>query len=237
LNSKSIEERPKPAPMKRITLRLTDKRREYGEVCTYFFEPQEPLAYSAGQYVHVVLDLKDPEAKRVRELSFASAPHEPQIMFSVDGRSQSPFQQGLQALETGDTVQLFKTNQHMRWPVIEDAVVFIAGGIGITPFRSFCLDKVRSGVHMHTELIHVAGGPFLFADELRACVDRHVTTAREGFAEELAAAVERSPHARYYIAGSPGFVESVAAMLGEAGIQKIETDEFKGYIEDWQEQA
>jgi ferredoxin-NADP reductase len=232
--SLEITEQTRPSGPKRVSLKLTDRRHEYGEVYTYSFVAAEPLPYCAGQYVHVVLELPDPDAKRVRELSFCSAPHETQIMFAIDGHSGSPYQRAFQALQPGDSVQLFKSKQHMLWPVIENCVVFIAGGIGITPFRSMCLDKQHSQVRMRVEIIHAASGPKLFRTELEPIADAYHATDRSGLAGEVTAVIARQPEARYYIAGSPGFVEGVNTMLLEGGIspKKIHLDEFKGYVEE-----
>jgi hypothetical protein len=38
------------------------------------------------------------------------------------------------------------------------------------------------------------------------------------------------PRAHYYIAGSPDFVHTVSDELKGKGIQKIESDEFKGLL-------
>ncbi|MEZ5339672.1 MAG: hypothetical protein R3F46_15600 [bacterium] len=220
---------------KRVRLVLSAREHHYGDVHSYHFRADEPLPYNAGQYVHVALELADPDAKRVRELSFSSAPHEEHVSFTIDGRSRSPFQLHMLAMQPGDSLQLFKSKMHMLWPVIEECVVFIAGGVGVTPFRSMALDKQHSGVRMRMELIHAAGSEHLFAGVLQPLMDEYIATDRAGLAGEISTCIERNPDARYYIAGSPGFVEGVMQQLEAGGIspKKIETDEFKGYEENW----
>ena len=50
-------------------------------------------------------------------------------------------------------------------------------------------------------------------------------------AETLEKVITEHPHAHYYIAGSPAFVNSVNTILQEKGIASIESDEFKGLKE------
>ncbi|MEK6984616.1 MAG: FAD-dependent oxidoreductase [Nanoarchaeota archaeon] len=90
--------------------------------------------FKPGQYMIVELDVDDPENGNTRPLSIASSPTEDFLLFSTR-ISQSLFHQKFNSLKIGDKV---KTKGPMGIFVLkEDAkeIVFLGGGIGITPFR------------------------------------------------------------------------------------------------------
>lgn len=244
------EEKPKYVEQK---ISFVERHHEYGEVYTYVFKPKEPVFYTAGQYCHMRVSGMPEGVRAVREYSFATAPHEPYIEFGIDFRSKSDYQKRLQTLQVGDTVGLFKIKNHMTWPprfpssysalgnpsgVVrelppsEKESVMIAGGVGITPFRSMLRDKTYKKMPLYTSVIHVSSGGYLYADEIALCADEYIQTKRERLSESIALVSDTHPSAHYYVAGSPAFVETTLALLSEKGIS-AESDSFKGLQEIW----
>ncbi|CAN5747423.1 FAD-dependent oxidoreductase [soil metagenome] len=209
-------------------LTFVEARHEYADVYTYIFKPANPVPFTAGEYGHVRLSNLPEGAKTVHELSFASAPHEAEIWFGVDGKSKSEYQKGLQALTPGDEIKLFKIKSHMTWPAPTPDVVMIAGGVGITPFRSMVLDAVHKKMPVTTTVVHVARGSFLYADEMLSHANTYLPIARESLADTLKNVCATHSEAHYYLAGSADFVMHVVGILSEGGIENIESDEFKG---------
>lgn len=212
------------------TLTFIERRHEHGDVYTYVFSPVEPVAYSAGQYGHIRVSGMPEGVRAVREYSFASAPHDAQIEFGIDCRSGSDYQKCLQALKLGDTVQLFKIKNHMTWPPAASETVMIAGGVGITPFRSMLRDKAQKKIPLYTSVIHVSGSGYVYADEIAMIADEYIQTKRERLSESIGLVADTHPAAHYYVAGSPLFVERAMELLSEKGIS-AESDSFKG-LED-----
>lgn len=218
------------ATMPEEKLTLLERRHEYGDVYTYLFKPAQPIPYRAGQYAHVRLFGMPPEERAVREFSFASAPHDTEISFGVDSRSGSAYQRRLHAMKAGETAGIFKIKSHMTWPppVVSD-VVMIAGGIGVTPFRSMLRDLAYKRVSLTSTFIQVGRGPY--QDELSALVAEYRAIQRDELPSTLAQTIQEHHDAHYYLAGSPGFVQTVAAALSASGITRVESDEFKGLAE------
>lgn len=215
-------------PEERLT--LIERRSEYPGADTYVFKSHNPIPYEAGQYAHVRLFGMPPEEKAVREFSFASAPHEKSIWFGV-AASESPYQKKLRSLEVGDEVGIFKIKRHMLWPPVETDVVMIAGGIGITPFRSFLADRAEKKIPIRASVIHAGNGGFLYEKDISKLADEYLKTGRERFPGVLSETAHRQADGAYYVAGSPGFVDSVVRMLRQEGVTRIESDTFKGLAE------
>jgi ferredoxin-NADP reductase len=214
------------------TVSLTLRRHEYGEVYTYVFSSTEPVPFSAGQYVHMRLLSLPEDVRRVREFSFASAPHEASILFGIDARSGSPYQEALKALSIGDSVELFKIKGHMTWPPTTREVVMIGGGIGVTPFRSMLQDAEHKSLSIESTLLHVSRDSYLYEAELGELAHTYTQIGRMELIENLRALSEEKPAAQYYVAGSPQFVTTVMEELGGMGITNIESDPFKGLEEE-----
>lgn len=207
---------------------LIERRHSHADVDTYIFRPSSPITFEAGQYGHLRLTGMPPEERSVREFSFASAPGDEEIWFGIDSRSASPYQQALRSLKPGDTAELFKIKGHMQWPPQTPEVVMIAGGVGVTPFRSELRDLIHKSLPIQATLVHVDRGEHLYAEEFKGMPIEYIPIRREEFQVRVTACIREHPLATYFIAGSPGFVRETLMMLSKAGIRRVEGDEFKG---------
>lgn len=213
-------------------LTLLERRHAHSSIDTYIFKSENPIIFEAGEYAHLRISGLPADKKSVREFSFASAPHDSEIWFGIDSRSNSPYQQALQRLQPGDTVSLFKIKGHMHWPptAVSD-VVMIAGGVGVTPFRSQLRDFVERSIPISPTLIQVASGDFLYGEEFREMPIDYAPIRRGELSDRILRVGQEHPQAMYYIAGSSLFVHTVTEMLSALGIHRVESDEFKGLLE------
>ena len=108
-------------------------------IYTYFFRPERPLRYVAGQFVEITIPHDNPDERGVRHwFTLSSAPgHELVTITTRHSEPSSTFKLALLALAAGDEVQ---TSEPMGDFVLPkdptQPLVFIAGGIGITPYHS-----------------------------------------------------------------------------------------------------
>lgn len=202
---------------------------EHGSVYTYAFRPDVRFTYTAGQYAHLRVAGLPEGVRAVREYSFASAPHEEEILFGIDSRSGSEYQKKLEALTEGDEVTLFKIKGHLVWPSHDTELVMIAGGVGITPFRSILADKTHKQLQIKTTLIHASHDEYLYSVFITRTADQYIPVRRSDLLTAVEGVCLQKPQARYLIAGSLSFVASVRDKLQSNGIDKIEVDEFKGF--------
>jgi ferredoxin-NADP reductase len=214
---------------------LVEKRHEHGDIHTFVFSSETPIPFRAGQYVHMRLPNVPPPEKAVREFSFASAPSDPEIQFTVNTRSGSPYQEALRTLPIGGKAALFKIKGHMTIPEDPDThLVLIGSGVGVAPFRSILRDILTRNRHPQATLIQVDRGDFLYQNEFSALPIEYRPIVREEIAGALERAVRDHSSAVYCIAGSPAFVEETMGRLTAVGLSldQIQTDIFKGLHED-----
>jgi len=232
--------------MYEVTLRRRETVAE-GTLAFYFDKPAG-FSHDAGQ--NVMLSLIEPppmdESGPSRPFTLASAPHEPELMIATRMRD-STFKRHLGAMPLGKRLEMDGPGGLMV--LHEDAsrpAVFLAGGIGITPFLSMARDAAKRNLPHRIVLFYSNRRPqdAAFRAELeRLQSDRFrlVTTMtdapdwrgeRRRISRELLA--EHLPDLRlpvYYFAGPPGMTMAVQGMLGELGVAEddMRSEEFYGY--------
>merc|ERR1719253_368019 len=149
----------------------------------------------------------------------------------MDLSSKTPYKQRFAAAKPGDTTTVFKIKgEFVIDPAEQQDVVFVGGGIGITPMRTLIKDIVARELQVSCSLIHVAKSAHLYQAEL----EKHTNipqfrTNHMGAADALASLVKQKPEAWYYLCGSQRFVDGMVESLQEMGIspEKIRTENFK----------
>ena len=202
------------------------------------------FTFKAGQSVSLALidPPAEPNSAR-RTFSLASAPFEDELVVATRMREGSAFKRALQALPIGAPVRL--TGPLGAMTLHEDsarAAVLIAGGIGITPFRSLVLQAEHDGL-AHPLLLAYSNrqrGHAAFIGELEGLQRRNARfrllarmTDAEGFIDEAALAqfTRGAPAPVYYLAGPPAMVQAMKAILARmgAGAADVRSEEFYGY--------
>ncbi|WFU10326.1 FAD-dependent oxidoreductase [Rhizobium sp. CB3090] len=212
-----------------MKITFTKKVHEYDDVYSFFFDAAD-VSYKAGQYTHLRVGARFDFLGSIREMSFASAPGDSELMFSMHVGSNSKFKEKMSALQPGDTIGLFGTGAHVELPERgTGSLVFIAGGVGMTPFRSMILAAHKTGNHQMT-LIQVQRGDFLYRKELEPLVSDYTAVRPEAFADTVKNVAEgRNDSAIFYVCGSKRLIASVVKTLNRAGIEKdrIQIESYK----------
>ena len=202
------------------------------------------FAFKGGQAVSLALvhPPAEPNSAR-RTFSLASAPFEDELVVATRMREGSAFKRALKVLPLGTPVRL--TGPLGAMTLHEDrarAAVLVAGGIGITPFRSLLLQAEHEGL-AHPLLLAYSNrqrGHAAFLAELEALQRRNARfrllarmTDAEGFVDEAALAqfTRGAPAPIYYLAGPPAMVQAMKAILARmgAGAADVRSEEFYGY--------
>lgn len=202
------------------------------------------FAFKPGQAVTLLLTDPPPEPNsRQRIFSLVSAPFEAELAVATRMREGSAFKRTLKSLPPGAKLELKGPRGVMT--LHEDrarAAVFIAGGIGVTPFMSM----LRQAAHDRLErpLLLLCSNrrqedtPFLA--ELQG-LERQVgsfrllarMTEQDGFVDEPAIKrfVGDAPAPIYYLAGPPPMVQAMKTLLRGAGVSDadVRSEQFYGY--------
>lgn len=95
------------------------------------------LNYNAGQFAIVDLGTKEDAKGPTRAFTIASSPTEKDVILISTRIRDTPFKQKLSKLEKGTLVRITGPDGDFVLPYeYSNRVVFISGGIGVTPFRS-----------------------------------------------------------------------------------------------------
>lgn len=209
-------------------LTLLEVRDEGENIKTFIFKSNRRLNYAAGQY-GIWFMPRFIKGKPGRLFTVASSPEEGIVQLSTR-IGPSDFKQKLNRLNVGDTIFMEGPIGQFTLPEpLPQEIVFVAGGIGVTPIRAIAANIFNAQHPVKTTLIFSSSGTYLYKDELQKYVQNPHFTTRDTFDTTLNQVVSHQPRATFYVSGPPGFVESVNASLRKQGIKLIKTDAFLGY--------
>src|SRR5690242_1415005 len=125
-----------------MRLTLLEKRQETSDTKSFLFKPDHDLQWQAGQYIHYKLPHPNPDDRGLeRYFSISSAPFEKHVMLTCRfAHKGSSFKKALNALPVGGQIEADPPEGDFTVNDLSKPLVFIAGGIGVTPFRSILLD-------------------------------------------------------------------------------------------------
>jgi ferredoxin-NADP reductase len=225
-----------------MKLILAARKTESPGVESFIFKPEEPLVWKAGQFLHYVLNHEATDDRGSdRWFTIASAPYERHVMVTTrfNSKRSSTFKKTLRALKSGDSIEMSDLDGDFIVSNPKKQYVFIAGGIGITPFRSILKQAEHEGKQLRVTLLYA---------------NRKTVAA---YKKEFDAMAKRNPHLRihylfhpqridkktikefvpnlkrplFYVSGPEPMVEIVGKMLQQMGVPKkrIKQDWFPGY--------
>jgi ferredoxin-NADP reductase len=232
---------------------LKSRKRLCKGTTAFYFERPHNFEFKAGQFVNLTLlgDVEADLAGSTRSLTIASGPREPDLMVAMRNRDTA-FKRALQGLPLGSPV-LFQ-GPFGNFTLHRDtarAAAFLAGGIGITPFRSMLWQATMTRSPLRIVLFYANRRPeeAAFLEELRAYEEINsnfklvatMTRAEETptlrgerghfTAEILKKWLPDLTTPVFYLAGPAGAVTSMRLTLNAAGVSDddIRTEEFPGY--------
>lgn len=224
-----------------IRLRLKAVYPVSAQVADYVFEPDRPLRFLPGQYLEWTLPgvAFDSRGNR-RTFTIASSPTETDIHLGVKFyEPASAFKRRLRALRPGDVLYANHLAGNFTLPGDPDRkLVFIAGGIGITPFRSMLKYLLDSGQQRDIVLFYLVkrAEEVAYKDVLRAAVDAGICVVGIQVGRGLTVDLIRKSipdwHERtFYLSGPYPMVRGIESALGELGVPPrcVKKDYFTGY--------
>lgn len=135
------------SPKQKLILRLKEKIAAGADTNDFVFTPDEPINFKPGQYLEWTLEHEQPDNRGNRRyFTIASSPTESEIHLGAKFYpNQSSFKKALGTMAVDDEIIASQLAGEFVLPKnVDKKLVFIAGGIGVTPFRSmikYLLDK------------------------------------------------------------------------------------------------
>jgi glycine betaine catabolism B len=230
------------------------RREETGSVVTFVFELKSSIKYQAGQYVSLKLvDVDDPRGAQ-RPFTLSSSPTEGSRVSVTMKMTNSPFKTRLTEISERGALDEIKMRGPMGEFVLDSgrAAVMIAGGIGITPFRSMLRCAADRGLGVQVALLYSNSTPaeIAFKSELDA-IARHwahlkiaYTITRPEKAKSWAGNTGRieadliRKHAEalndplYYVCGPSSMVNDITRLVEDdlnVAAEDLRVEKFTGY--------
>lgn len=213
-----------------MILTLQSKKEEVPGVISFIFRPERPISWAAGQFMQYILPHPNPDERGIkRYFTIATAPYEENLMVTtrIAPEKSSSFKKALLAMKTGQIIEA--TGPHGSFTLQDPSkqYVFVAGGIGITPFRAILLDLAHKKESINVTLLYANRDEnIVFKDELEKLVKVHYFIGDNKINSEFI-----TLNSKFYISGPEPFVLSMEKLLSNLGVldENIKRDYFPGY--------
>jgi ferredoxin-NADP reductase len=191
-----------------------DKKRAVLDIYTFIFQKPADFSYFPGQYIYLTLN------NVTKQFSLSSSPTEKFLSITTKVHANSPFKLNLEKLEKGNLVEIEGPNGvFFIDKKSSGSHYFIAGGLGITPFRSitkFIIDnKLNPDIYLFYKY---KKGYNVFEKELLSRVKLENKISKK--------------NAIYWVTGPNEFVNKMEGAIEKLGVkpENIISEKFTGLV-------
>ncbi len=238
----------------KFSLKFIKKEEIAHNIWHFIFEQNKKLTYSPGQFLEFSVVHNSPDSRGTRRyFTLVSSPDEQYLSFATKiTETSSSFKKALLLLTEGQRVSASGLEGDFILPLDEKRpLVFIAGGIGITPFRSIIKSLIDQKHSRNIMLIYSVRSPEEIAFKeifdkakndgwlkvIYAVGDKSVLVPlfqeKAGVVDEkmIKENVEDLNKSLFYVSGPPPMVNSIGHFLTNLGVPSlnIKRDFFPGY--------
>jgi glycine betaine catabolism B len=242
------------SPKGRHILKFKERIKIGEGIYDFVFVPDRPLSFRPGQYLEWTLGHAKPDSRGNRRyFTIASSPTENEIRMGVKFTpNPSSFKQQLLALKPGDEIVASQlAGDFVLTGDKDQKMVFIAGGIGVTPFRSMVKYMLDRGEKRHAALLYSVKteGELAYRKLFDEASDHIGLKTVYALTEKDRAPADWQGHKGFidvdlvkkeipdydervfYLSGPRSMVVAFEQMLGSLGIKRsrIKTDYFPGF--------
>ena len=240
--------------MIKFVLELKEKIQVAADVYDFLFTPNKKLIFKPGQYLGLILGNGDQDGKdRRRYFSIASSPTEADIRIGIKFHFKpNSLTQSMLSLKSGHKLEVSQlAGDFVLSKNKNKKLVFIAGGIGVTPFRSMIKYLLDTKGKRDIILLYSNYKPadILYKDIFDKAEERlgiktiYTVTdvpypedwrGERGFIDEkmIKRAVPDYKERIFYLSGSNSMVVAFEEILQKMGVKKrqIKKDFFPGLV-------
>lgn len=224
-----------------MKLKLKFKKPEAHGVFSFGLEPEAPLHWEPGQYLHYILPHANADERGTgRWFTISSAPYEKDVVITTRFTDKgSSFKDALGQLEIGQQIE--SDDGPKGFFLLQPWAsrhIFIAGGIGVTPYRSMLLQLDHDNRPIPVDLLYAnKDAEFVFDQDLTSLAKKHSEFKIKKFIgdqriqKEDLECYSQDDSTMFYLSGPRPMVESYQHMLVKLGTgeKRILTDYFPGY--------
>ncbi len=127
------------SPKEKLILKLKEKKKIANDTYDFIFENDRKFSFRPGEYMEWTLPHRSPDTRGNRRyFTIASSPSESDVRLGIKFYPEpSSFKNHLLAMPIGEEVMgAGRSGDFVLPKESKEGLVFIAGGIGVTPFRS-----------------------------------------------------------------------------------------------------
>ncbi|NIM03528.1 xylene monooxygenase [bacterium] len=220
-------------------------------VKSFRFRTEGGVDFKPGQFFFVTIKIDGVE--KTKHFSFSNSPTEKGYVEFTKRITDSEFSQALERLKVRDWARLKMPYGSFTFGGEYEKIVFLSGGIGITPIRSIC--KFATDSMLPTDMVLLYGNnreeDIIFRQDLdnmksvnknlrivytltSADIDRKIWKGKTGYIDDTMIKEEIPDYTEriFYICGPPRMVESLIDILkNRLGIEenRIKRENFVGY--------
>jgi ferredoxin-NADP reductase len=218
------------------------------DIRSFWFKPEQPLNYTAGQYTEITLPHTDPDDRGVKRWFTLSAGPGGELLSITTRRAHeqgSTFKKALWVMQPGTEVDLAEAMGDFVLPKLaQTPLIFVAGGIGITPFHSIAEWLAKTKEERPIRLLHAVRteDDIIFQDVFEAAGINETVIVSEPSAswggergrldaETILGLEKPTDDTLIYLSGPEPMLEALEKDLAGHGVAKrqLVTDFFPGY--------
>jgi ferredoxin-NADP reductase len=233
-----------------MNLRLLERIKEADHTESFLWDATPKINFFPGQFIYITIprSLSENPKDLTQAFTISSSPTEKTLRTTTRIRTESIYKQSISRLKVGETVEadgpfgdLFQGYDSFS------NLVLIAGGIGITPFRSFIKFAIDKKLKSKIYLIYSnSDEEFIFKNEFdkweaensflntyyhNSSSSGHLNFTKIGILFSNWMLDPKDRLSSYWIVGPPNFVRSIEKSLQELKIddERIHFERFVGY--------
>lgn len=229
-----------------MKLKLLSKKPETKDVTSFIFEYPEGSSYTAGQFFHYVLHHRPTDDRGSdRFFTNAAAPFEKQVRITTRETKEtgSSFKKKLFSLVEGKTIEVSNISGDFVLADGNVEHVFVAGGIGITPFRSILTELSHKGTMPQITLLYANKDKdnIVYKEELETIAAQfptleimYVFSPEHIDEKKIKEVFPDFAKKIFYVSGPEPMVDALGETLKTMGLpeEQIKQDWFPGYPQE-----